>query len=238
MYQVPYFKSASPEEIAGFMQAHPFILLCGTGRNGYPVATHIPVLIEERAGKQVLLGHIMRKQDHTVAFEENSRVLAVFQSPHSYVSASWYTRKDTASTWNYQAVHARGRLTFLDEGSLYRLLVTLTDHFEKDPSSPSRVPAMEEEYVRNLMQAIVGIEIEIEALEHVFKLSQNRDAESYENIIRHLQDLDAGSSYIADQMQQHRGNVFPVDREGSTRNRGSQDQAEPRDTAAGGPETR
>ena len=40
-----------------------------------PVATHVPVLIEERDGKIFLFAHIMRKQQHTSAFATNENVL-------------------------------------------------------------------------------------------------------------------------------------------------------------------
>ena len=65
MYNVPHFKTADNQEITAFMHAHPFIILCGTDAERKPVATHIPVLIEERDGRLFLLAHAMRKQEHT-----------------------------------------------------------------------------------------------------------------------------------------------------------------------------
>ena len=60
-----------------------------------------------------------------------------------------------------------------------------------------------------MMKAIVAFEIEITAVEHVFKLSQNRDAKSYENIIEHLKEQDADSKTIADEMQKRKSQIFP-----------------------------
>ena len=130
MYNLPHFKANNQQEVIDFMHQHPFVVLCGVDANNKPVATHIPVLVEERDGKLFLLAHIMRKQLHTTAFENNANVLAIFSAAHSYVSATNYAEQNTASTWNYQAVHASGIINFLDEAALHNLLVKLTEKFE------------------------------------------------------------------------------------------------------------
>lgn len=209
MYDTPYFKAGSREEVIAFMKANPFIVLCGSGETGRPVATHVPVLISEKGDKLVLTGHLMRKQDHTSAFTHNQQVLAIFQGPHSYVSAGWYTDQQTASTWNYQAVHAGGLLQFLDAAGLYQLLVKLTEKFENDPESPALVQKMDPAYVEKLMKAIIGFEIAITELGHVFKLSQNRDAQSFENIMEHLKAGTADAKFLAGEMQKQQERLFP-----------------------------
>ncbi|MEP7319498.1 MAG: FMN-binding negative transcriptional regulator [Panacibacter sp.] len=209
MYNVSHFKTADNEDVIAFMKQHPFIVLCGVDAAGKPVATHIPALLEERDGKLFLLAHVMRKQQHTNAFEANENVLVIFSGAHTYVSASWYENKQVASTWNYQAVHANGILKFLDEQGLHNLLTRLTDHFENSTHSPASVRNMDEAYVSNMMKAIVAFEIEVTAVDHVFKLSQNRDEKSYENIIDHLNEQDADAKTIAAEMQKRKQQTFP-----------------------------
>jgi transcriptional regulator len=208
MYNVPHFKTSEQAEVIAFMHEHPFIILCGADNKGQPVATHVPVLFEERDDKLFLRAHVMRKQEHTNAFHENQQVLAIFYGPHTYVSASWYENKQTASTWNYQAVHAKGVLHFLDEQGLRGVLTSLTEKFENNPHSPSLVQKMDDEYVRKMMQAIIAFEIEIISIEHVFKLSQNRDEKSYQNIIGHLEGQDADARYIASEMREKGDKLF------------------------------
>lgn len=208
MYNTSYFKAADHKEVMDFMRQHPFIILCSTDAGNKPVVTHVPVLLEEREDKLFLLAHVMRKQDHTKAFEANPNVLAVFSGAHTYVSASWYENKQSASTWNYQAVHARGILKFLDEKGLLEILTKLTETFEQNPGSPSLVHKMDEAYVNNMMKAIVAFEIEVTDLQHVFKLSQNRDEKSYDNIIEQLSNNDADAKTIADTMQQRKSKVY------------------------------
>jgi transcriptional regulator len=201
MYNIPYFKATDEHEVIQFMHAHPFIILCGADVQGQPVATHIPVLVEQRDGGLFLLAHVMRKQDHTLAFEHNQQVLAIFNGPHTYVSASWYENPRMASTWNYQAVHVKGVLKFLKDEELRRVLTRLTEKFENNPNSPALVQHMDEAYVHKMMEAIVAFEIEVTSVNHVFKLSQNRDAKSFHNIVDHLAQQDQDARAIADEMR-------------------------------------
>ena len=200
MYNLPHFKADHEDEVYAFMQSHSFITLCGCGSDQLPVATHVPVLMDERENKLFLQGHVMRNQTHTNAFAQNKNVLAIFSGAHTYVSASWYKQKNIGSTWNYSAVHAQGILRFLDEPGLYNLLVKLTEKYEAE-DSPSLVKYMKPGYVSAMMLHIIAFEVEITNIDHVFKLSQNRDKESYANIIEHLQTQDnPDAKQIADVM--------------------------------------
>ena len=210
MYNLPEFKEEDQSKIRSFMEDNPFILVCGVAEDGTPVATHVPVLIrEDAAGHLYLLGHIMKGTDHYKAFVNNPAVLAVFSGAHTYVSASWYTEKLTGSTWNYMTVHAKGKLTFLSKDELRHILNDTTWHFENNPSSPSLFEHLPEEYVDRLTKAIEGFRIDILSMDHVFKLSQNRDEESYKNIISKLDEGDPQSREIAAQMKSRQQCPFP-----------------------------
>ncbi|HTB23879.1 MAG TPA: FMN-binding negative transcriptional regulator [Puia sp.] len=201
MYDIPYFKAGHPDEVIAYMRAHPFALICGADESGKPVATQIPFLFEQRGDKLFLQGHFMKKQDHTNAFLKNPNVLVVFSGAHTYVSASWYENKQIASTWNYQAVHAAGTIRFQDAAFLLQLLTRLTETYER-PGSPSLVQHMDPAYVEKMMQAIVAFEIEVLSIRNVFKLSQNRDKQSQENIISQLSNEGADAREIARVMKE------------------------------------
>jgi transcriptional regulator len=196
MYDIPYFKAAYPDDVLAYMQAHSFALICGSDPGGKPVATQVPFLFEQRGEQLFLQGHFMKKQDHTNAFLLNPNVLVIFSGAHSYVSASWYENKQVASTWNYQTVQAAGTIRFRDGDFLHQLLTRLTETFES-PGSPSLVQEMDPAYVQQMMGAIVAFEVEVNSVRHVFKLSQNRDRKSQENIISRLMEQDKDAREIA-----------------------------------------
>ena len=204
MYDIPYFKANNHQEVLDFMQANPFVTICGVDAHGLPVATHIPVLIKVENEKVTISGHMMRKQDHTNAFEINKNVLVIFLAPSAFVSASWYTNKGMASTWNYQTVHAVGKLEMKDEAHLLQLLTELTLHFEKDENAPTQVKNLSPEYMQQNMKAIVSFEIEVAVLKNVFKLSQNRDEASHANIQNELNKGDAACKHMAAAMAKNK----------------------------------
>lgn len=204
MYKIPHFTESDRQTIFDFMNAHPFVTLIGNdGKNN--VATQIPVLIKQDENKIILRGHIMRKTDHHVVFEKNNKALVLFTGASCYVSASWYSERGHGSTWNYMTVHASGILRFYDDEETIQLLKDLTRHFEDKQTNPELVENMSDEYIRTNVKAIVGFEIEVESLYPVFKLSQNRDDESYKSIVEQLETLDdCGAKEIAEEMRRRK----------------------------------
>ena len=186
MYINNHFSVAEQADILAFMQSNSFSTICGIGEDGAPVATHVPVMISFRENKLFLQAHIMRKQAHTDAFEHNDKVMAIFNGPHAYISAKHYEPQNTASTWNYSAVHAKGIIRFLGDTELYTMLKNLTAQFEQDPGSPSLMQHMSEDYIQSNMKAIIAFEIEVTQLQHVFKWSQNKPSHIQDNIIQTL----------------------------------------------------
>lgn len=210
MYPVTHFKDGDPEEVIQFMEAHPFATLCGADENGKPVATQVPLLLEKKSdGRITLAGHLMRNTTHHKAFEKNAQVLCLFSGAHAYVSATWYANKQQASTWNYSSVQAHGTIQFLNDAALEDILQQTSVYFEKgNEASPTVLHNLPEAYTAPLLKAIVGFRITVTKLDHVFKLSQNRDRDSYESIINHLSNGGAAEKAVASAMQQRHTKVF------------------------------
>ncbi len=59
------------------------------------------------------------------------------------------------------------------------------------------------------MKAIVAFEIEINEIDNIFKLSQDRDAKSYENIKEKLKTQGTDGEVIAAEMEKRTREVFP-----------------------------
>ena len=145
----------------------------------------------------------MKNTDHHKAFVANENVLVIFNGPHTYVSASWYENPAVASTWNYMAVHAKGKIRFTDDAGTYEAIKSITTKYEGVESAAAfdRLPT---EYVTKMLKAIVGFSIEVESIDNVFKLSQNHGETNRQNIATHLKHRgDAHSTAIAKEMDQH-----------------------------------
>ena len=209
MYNYPHYKEHEREEVIRFMKDHPFITLIGCEGKRVEL-TQVPVLIEERDERIFLYGHIAKKADHTNAFWENPNVLALFTGPHTYVSGTWYTGNlQQASTWNYIAVHARGKISFQDEETLTSLLKKLSLHFENGNTASSTIyDNLPTNYLEKLKKEIVAFEIKITELENVFKLSQNRDEKSYDNIVVELKKQNGDAKEIGEMMEKRKGKIF------------------------------
>jgi len=210
MYNLAYFKEEDKQVLLQFLYDYPFAFLTGSFNNGKQVATQIPMLVEERDGKLILHGHIMRKTDHHKAFLENQQALVVFTGPSTYVSASWYSNPHMGSTWNYMSVHLRGNIRWVGEQELRSLLDQLTLRFENNNlTSPTYFNNLSDDYIKHMLPAIEAFEIEVEEIENVFKLSQNRDEKSYLNIIGQLEKQGPDSSRIAAEMKKRKEKLFP-----------------------------
>jgi transcriptional regulator len=200
MYKFPYFTENDTNTVVTFMKENSFAIITAIGET-HPVATQVPLFIDiNEDGKILLSGHIMRKTDHHKAFEKNENVLVLFTGPHSYVSASWYTAPQTASTWNYMTVHVKGKISLLDETATYEAIKNITEKYEGKETAAA-FHKMDEDYIAAMLKAIIAFSIEVESMENVFKLSQNRDEQSKKNIIEALQKRpDENSKMIAAEM--------------------------------------
>jgi len=186
MYKLSHFTETDMQKIKEIMLHYPFALISGTGTDGFPVATQLPVDTIHRGDELFLRGHLMKDTDHHLAFEKNNRVMAVFTGPQHYISASWYVKKKVASTWNYISIQAKGIIQFLDFSETIKILEEITDKYE-NKDSPASFSQLEKPYVLELANYVVGFEIKIEHLENVFKLSQNHSVETQKSIIAALE---------------------------------------------------
>lgn len=214
MYNLPYYKEHDAQIIQKFIDEHPFAFLSGCDSENKPVATQVPVFMEETDGRKIMRGHIMKNTDHHKAFMHNEHVLVVFTGHHTYVSATWYSNPYQASTWNYMSIHAKGIIRFLDDTALEDVLRKTSLHFENHNQQSTTVfDNLPVAYREKLMKAIVAFEIEVKEMDNVFKLSQDRDAKSYHNIKVKLSDQDKDGQVIASEMEKRTKNLFPDNQE-------------------------
>lgn len=185
MYVPDHFKETDPERLAALMRDYPFGMLI-TVHEGLPLVSHIPFLYERRSGGvSVLLGHVARANPQWQDLAQNPTALVVFQGPHAYVSPSWYGSPGVP-TWNYAAVHVYGKARLIeDEASLEKLVKQLTAVYESQQPNPWQ-PNLAGERRAKLLGMIVGFEMEAQAIQGKFKLSQNRSAADQRAVVSQL----------------------------------------------------
>lgn len=202
MYIPELYKNENQEDIQNFIHQNGFAILINQ-TNGKLRATHIPLLLEEKDGKQILVGHISKNNPQAESFKTNDEVLTIFSGAHSYISSSWYDHENVP-TWNYLAVHVYGKVTIYNEEQAINSLKKLVDKYESKSKNPIRVEDLSKETMQEV-KGIIAFEIVINTIEAQKKLSQNRDKKNYDNIIIELDKTNDNQAVaIANEMKKNR----------------------------------
>ena len=180
MYQPPHFIETRLDILHGLIRAHPLGLLISNGPDG-PLANALPFLLDSEPGQGRLRAHLAKAnpQWRSLQADPDATVLVVFQGADSYVTPSWYeTKRETGKvvpTWNYAMVQVRGRVRVIDDKDwLAAQIAALTASQEGDRAEPWQVGDAPESYIASQIKGIVGIEIDIAAIDGKWKVSQNR----------------------------------------------------------------
>ena len=177
MYLPKHFEQNDRAVLSAAMQAQPLATLIVVTPNG-PTADLIPLEFHPHVGAHgTLRGHVARA--NPLWRESGAQALAVFHGPQAYVSPGWYPSKrehgKVVPTWNYTMVQARGTLRAIDDAPWVRALVgRLTEQHDATQAVPWSVRDAPDDFVQQMLRAIVGIEIELASLVGKWKLSQNR----------------------------------------------------------------
>jgi transcriptional regulator len=137
----------------------------------------VPVVVGDDRTK--ILTHVAKANSWWRALDDGDEVLALFLVASAYVSPSNYPSRyespGVVPTWNYVAAEVRGRVTVHDDPQWLLAQVRLvTEQFEAGRSPEWRIDDAPSSYVERQATAIVGIEIDVVAIQGKAKLSQNR----------------------------------------------------------------
>jgi transcriptional regulator len=183
VYSPAHFRVDDRKALLRFIKENPFGILISSAE-GVPHATHIPFELEESGDECYLLGHVSAVNPHRY-FLDGNQVLAVFQGPHAYVSASWYGHANV-STWNYISVHVSGPVSQMQDVELDQHLRRLMAHYDKDRSTEHLEHLSPQEYLNNL-KGVFGFRIKAEKIEGNWKMSQNRNDADFVSIVLQLE---------------------------------------------------
>ncbi|HLP66948.1 MAG TPA: FMN-binding negative transcriptional regulator [Rhizobium sp.] len=180
MYQPPHFREDRREVQHALIRNHPLGLLISSGEGGL-LANPIPFrLVNSDLGMGTLQAHMARANPQWRALAAGAEVLVVFQGADHYVTPSWYeTKRETGKvvpTWNYAIVQVRGTVRVIEDSEWLRALVDrLTDGHESRRMIPWAVGDAPDDFITAQLKGIVGIEVQIAAIEGKWKASQNRN---------------------------------------------------------------
>jgi transcriptional regulator len=156
---------------------HPFATLVAADLR----ATHMPFLVDEGAEGLTVLGHVARADPVATALD--GPVLAIFQGPSGYVSASWYA-SETIPTWNHVTLHVRGTPEVFDDAlPLLRLTV---ERFEAAVPEPWSLDRLGDE-AREMADQVMAFRLRAESWHAEAKLSQDKPGEERARVLSGLE---------------------------------------------------
>ncbi|SMN01727.1 Transcriptional regulator [uncultured Candidatus Thioglobus sp.] len=205
------FKVTNLDTLYHFIRDNPLGTLVSSIENDID-AIHIPFYLDTTDLRKVKLqGHIAKVNPLNKKGNDDNKVLVIFHGPNAYISPNFYpSKKETEKvvpTWNYSVVHAKGKISFNYESNwIAKHLEKLTSSQESaSQSTPWSISDAPKEYINKLVNAVVGLEIEIEDIVGNFKLSQNKSTNDYDGVVKGLGDSSNGlESMVSAQMQDNK----------------------------------
>ena len=192
MYLPALFAEHRPEELHRIMREHPLAVLVTNTALGLD-ADHLPFVLDTTRGELgILIAHVTRANPVWTRLADGDEVLVVFRGVHGYISPNWYASKQETHrhvpTWNYEVVHAHGRVRIHDDEKAVRGMVArLTRQQEAQLPIPWKMSDAPADYLAAELAHIVGLEIDITRLEGKRKLSQNRDDRDFASTVAALE---------------------------------------------------
>ncbi|MEM8578403.1 MAG: FMN-binding negative transcriptional regulator [Pseudomonadota bacterium] len=171
MHPNPAFRQEPCAGNLAFARDRGFGTLCVNAPDG-PLISHIPFLLDTAGGAAQL--HLVRSNP-IARLPDGPAALAV-TGPDGYVSPDWYEVADQVPTWNYIAVHLRGRLERRPQAEMHALLDAQSAHFEAmlDPKPRWTTAKMGAEVLERMMRQIVPYTFHVTDVQGTWKLSQNK----------------------------------------------------------------
>jgi transcriptional regulator len=196
MFLPDHFRVEDIPEMHTLMRARPFAGLVSMTPSGL-YGTHLPTVLKGEGPFGTIECHLSRANPHWKDLAGGGEAMMIFQGPDGYVTPNWYATKAATGkavpTWNYAIVHAYGRPAVMDDKEwLKRHVTELSDQQERSEAHPWKVSDAPDSYIDVMLRGIVGFRFEITRLEGKWKMSQNREAQDREGVVKGLGARGAG----------------------------------------------
>lgn len=175
MYLHPAFKIDTAEALP-MLRQRAFGLLVVPASDA-PFGVHVPFLVEERPGDELRIAlHVARANPIHIHVGDGCKALLACTGPDAYVSPDWYGSEDQVPSWLYTAVHVSGTARVVAPESHLDHVEFLARQFETRlaPKAPWTSEKMTAVKRAKMLQAIVAITIDIEAIHAQKKLIQHK----------------------------------------------------------------
>jgi transcriptional regulator len=177
-----YHASEDPEVVRRLIRENPWGTLVSHTSGGL-VASHYPVLLEERSNELAVVTHVGRPDEEAHELG-NHEILLIVQGAHGYISPSWYSPGATrAPTWNFSVAHCHGVPQILDESENLEVLARLVEHFERHVAEPM---LLDPDWARPVARGTVGIRLPITRFTCKIKMSHDKDPVTQRQVISAL----------------------------------------------------
>lgn len=199
MYLPNHFSAPSAEAIDTLVRSFPLANLItvapeqplGWWVNPVPMGLFEPLVEGAR-----LWAHVARANPMWQSLEAESAVrsqaMAVFNGPSAYITPNAYAAKQehhrVVPTYNYATVQVTGRLVVHHDPVVKRRIVAqLTEYHERDQPIPWSLEEAPADYMAAMLNAIVGLEFEVQTVQAKWKANQNRSLADQKGVIAQLQ---------------------------------------------------
>jgi transcriptional regulator len=188
VYIPPHFNEDRVDVLHQVIRSSGLATLVSMTADGL-IASHAPLMLNpDPAPYGTLIGHLAKANPHARAADAGVQTLVIFQATDGYITPSYYAAKQehgkVVPTWNYAAVHAYGTLEVFDDPDRLLAVVTrLTMQHEAVRAQPWAVSDAPANFVRGMLNGIIGISLPIVRLEGKVKMSQNRPATDIDGVV-------------------------------------------------------
>lgn len=174
--------------VRDLVRNHGWATLVSVADDGSPVASHLPVLLEDtpQGHPMSLLSHVGRPDEVQHALDSGRESLLIVQGPHGYVSPGWYDLSPAVPTWNYVAVHLHCTVELLAPEESYQVLSDTVDRYESVMPQPVRLPQVED-FARRLAKGAAAFRLRVTRWQGKAKLSQDKPVAVAERVVAALE---------------------------------------------------
>lgn len=163
---------------------------------GY-VATPLPLIahVDADGGVSEIIGHFALANPHVERIRAQPEALVTFLGPHGYIAPAMVSRSGWGPTWNYRFVQLEVTVE-LAPALNDEAIAMLIRHVEGSGDTAWTTARMGERYAR-MRRHVVAFRAPVRSASARFKLGQDEDCETFDEIVSALDGTPLGQAMRA-----------------------------------------